>query len=85
MIAAKDLQGKNKGKSDPYCELSVFDDRGNKAAPPQLTRVIKEDLSPTWNQTLTLCVDSWGACRVHANARLWCAATWRRSPRKPSR
>jgi hypothetical protein len=55
VIAAKELSGKNKnGKSDPYVEVTIFDDVGNKAAAPQMTQVVKEDLNPKFNQTLTL-------------------------------
>jgi hypothetical protein len=34
--------------------VTVFDEKGQKACPPQTTRVVKEDLNPRWDTPLTL-------------------------------
>jgi hypothetical protein len=35
-------------------QVTVFDEKGAKACPAQMTKVVKEDLNPQWNQSLTL-------------------------------
>jgi len=55
VLAGKNLVAKNSGgKSDPYCELVVLDDQGNKIGKAQTTKVIKGDLNPGWNHILEL-------------------------------
>lgn len=35
-------------------QVTVFDEKGQKACPPQTTKVVKEDLNPKWDTPLTL-------------------------------
>jgi Ca2+-dependent lipid-binding protein len=54
VLAGRKLAGKNNGKSDPYCEVVVLDDQGSKIGKAQVTKVLKGELNPQWNQLLEL-------------------------------
>ena len=47
IIEARHLKGKDNGMSNPFVKLTCMDQ------PPQTTEVIKESLTPCWNQTFT--------------------------------
>jgi Ca2+-dependent lipid-binding protein len=55
VISGRSLVAKNSGnRSDPYCELVLLDNKGVKLGRAQLTRVIKANLNPKWDQLLEL-------------------------------
>eukprot|EP01114_Cavostelium_apophysatum_P013673 TRINITY_DN3364_c0_g1_i4.p1 TRINITY_DN3364_c0_g1~~TRINITY_DN3364_c0_g1_i4.p1 ORF type:complete len:545 (+),score=110.15 TRINITY_DN3364_c0_g1_i4:209-1636(+) len=59
VISGRNLTSKNgSSKNDPYCELVVLDDQGNKIGKTLTTKVIKSTLDPTWNQLLEFSVGS---------------------------
>ena len=58
VLSGKSLIAKNGTKSDPYCEVTILDDSGNKLGKTLYTKVMKGELSPEWNQMLELYVVS---------------------------
>jgi len=58
VIAGRNLSGKNNGKSDPFCEIILLDNQGNKIGKPKFSKVIKGDLNPQWKEILEFQTDS---------------------------
>eukprot|EP01119_Soliformovum_irregulare_P010969 TRINITY_DN2710_c0_g1_i1.p1 TRINITY_DN2710_c0_g1~~TRINITY_DN2710_c0_g1_i1.p1 ORF type:complete len:615 (-),score=204.72 TRINITY_DN2710_c0_g1_i1:16-1860(-) len=58
VASGRNLVAKNGTKSDPYCEIVVLDDQGNKVGKSQTTKVIKGDLNPPWGHILEFSVGS---------------------------
>lgn len=54
VLKGESLIPKNKGSTNPYCEVVLFDDKGYKIGKPLFTKVAKETLNPNWNETLEL-------------------------------
>ena len=54
MLSGESLVAKTKGSSDPYCEVTVFDDKLTRVGKAQCTKVLKSNLNPKWNQLLEL-------------------------------
>jgi len=53
VLAGRNLSGKgSNGKSDPYCEIVLLDDQGNKIGKGKVTKVMKSELNPAWNELL---------------------------------
>mmetsp|Transcript_17632 Transcript_17632/g.24490 ORF Transcript_17632/g.24490 Transcript_17632/m.24490 type:complete len:605 (+) Transcript_17632:224-2038(+) len=59
VIAGKNLVNKNgANKNDPYCEVAVLDNQGNKIGKAQTTKILKSTLDPDWSQLLEFNVPS---------------------------
>jgi len=55
VISGRNLIAKNSGnRSDPYCEVVTLDSKGVKIGKAQLTKVIKANLNPKWDQLVEL-------------------------------
>ena len=52
VLKGEQLVAKTKGSSDPYVEITLFDENLSKVGKPLCTKVIKSNLNPNWNQEL---------------------------------
>jgi len=68
VIAGRNLAPKNGNISDPYCEVALLDEQGNKIGKSITTKVIKGTLTPQWIQVLEFSV---GANFAGLKLRVW--------------